>query len=634
MELPPALTTSNVPAIRQAVADRAAQFAKTRQAALAGYAADGERLYIGTSFASTPQLHIIDRPLGARRQLTFFDEPIASPTPSPTDPDLIAFLGDVGGSEAYGLSLFDAASGTTRPVSTAGRRANWPTWSPDGERLFWAEASPGGKTALMAAAVDRLDEVQQVAEYQGTWFPVAWSPTNDEVLLYHFVALDDSELHLLDLTSRVLTKVNPDLDRVGYGRAVYAPDGEHLYIAMNAEDDFLRLHRYHIPSGARTLLTGDVDWDVELVAASPDGKSYAAVFNEAGASRLQIYDASTDKVLRSPDLPLGVIRNILYAPKGDRLAFTFEGATSPGDVWEWRLKGRGRRLTRWTESEVGGLDSAAFTSPRLIEYPTFDEQENGEPRMISALVYPAASEEPSPVIISIHGGPPGQSRPTFNPSVQYWGEALGATVILPNVRGSTGYGERFQLLDNGRLREDSVRDIGALLDWIDAQPELDSSRVVVTGTSYGGYMTLASLAAYGSRLSAGVDVVGISNFVTFLEGTAPYRRATRRPEYGDERDPEMRAFLNAISPLTNAHRICQPLFVAQGENDRRVPAAEARQIIAAVEANGGEPWSVFAANEGHGFRRSENAAALNAMVVTFFDRAFSGDLPTACNVDE
>ncbi|MEO1321301.1 MAG: alpha/beta fold hydrolase, partial [Pseudomonadota bacterium] len=224
----------------------------------------------------------------------------------------------------------------------------------------------------------------------------------------------------------------------------------------------------------------------------------------------------------------------------------------------------------------------------------------------------------SPVIISIHGGPPGQSRPTFNPSVQYWGEALGATVILPNVRGSTGYGERFQLLDNGRLREDSVRDIGALLDWIETRDDLDTDRVAVFGGSYGGYMVLASSVYYSDRLRAAVNIVGISNFVTFLENTQDYRRDLRRVEYGDERDPAMRAHLEKISPLNNVSEIAVPMFVVQGENDPRVPVTEAIQIVAALRESGNPVWYMNALNEGHGYRKKENRDIYQQATVLFF----------------
>ena len=217
----------------------------------------------------------------------------------------------------------------------------------------------------------------------------------------------------------------------------------------------------------------------------------------------------------------------------------------------------------------------------------------------------------------IHGGPEGQTRPRFSRYTQYLNRALGAAVVAPNVRGSAGYGKSWLLLDNGRKREESVRDIGALLDWIAAQPELDPERVAVLGGSYGGYMVLASLVHYGERLRCAVDVVGIANFVTFLENTQGYRRDLRRAEYGDERDPEMRSFLQSISPTTHAERIRRPLLVAQGANDPRVPASESEQIVAALRRTKTPVWYLLARDEGHGFRKRRNQDALMATIGLF-----------------
>ena len=229
-----------------------------------------------------------------------------------------------------------------------------------------------------------------------------------------------------------------------------------------------------------------------------------------------------------------------------------------------------------------------------------------------------------PVLIDIHGGPEAQSLVRFGGRANLLTNELGVAVLYPNVRGSTGYGKTFVSLDNGRLREDAVKDIGALLDWIATRPDLDPKRIVVTGGSYGGYMALAVAATYPERIAGAVDAVGISHFVTFLESTESYRRDLRRVEYGDERDPAMRAFLDQISPLTNAHRITRPLFVVQGRNDPRVPMAEAEQIVARVRANpaqqGGGVWYMRAENEGHGFARRENADYLFLAELLFLQR--------------
>jgi dipeptidyl aminopeptidase/acylaminoacyl peptidase len=312
-------------------------------------------------------------------------------------------------------------------------------------------------------------------------------------------------------------------------------------------------------------------------------------------------------------LPTGVIARLKFDRQSKRLGFTLSTAQSTADVYSVDVKTRA--LTRWTESEVGGLDPATFVAPERVRYPSFDG------RMIDAWYYrPRRSDAKKlPVVISIHGGPEAQATAAFNPTVQYWVNELSVAVLQPNVRGSAGYGKSFLKLDNAAKREDSVADIGALLDWIAKRPELDGERVAVFGGSYGGYMVLASLEHFSERLRCGVEIVGISNFVTFLEHTESYRRDLRRAEYGDERDPELRKLLIAISPTTNASKIKRQLFVAQGQNDPRVPAGEAEQIVKAVRAGGGPVWYVLAKDEGHGFQKKVNRDYFTDAVSRFFE---------------
>jgi dipeptidyl aminopeptidase/acylaminoacyl peptidase len=326
-------------------------------------------------------------------------------------------------------------------------------------------------------------------------------------------------------------------------------------------------------------------------------------------------------------MPLGLIYNLKFHPDNRQIAVTLNTAQSPSDVFVLKL-GRNplaaKSLSRWTYSEVGGLDTRSFVEPELVQFPTFDLI--GEiPRNIPAFVYRPDGDGPHPVIIFVHGGPEGQYRPSFNSAFQMWVGELGAAVIAPNIRGSTGYDSEFVSLDDGFRREDAVKDIGALLDWIANQPELDENRVAIYGGSYGGYIVLASAVHYSDRLRAGVDVVGISNFVSFLETTEDYRRDLRRHEYGDESDPEIRAFLERISPLNNADRIDIPLLVTQGQNDPRVPVSESEQIVKALRDQGQPVWYIKAMNEGHGFDRKENLDIHHQATVMFLQRYLVGD---------
>jgi len=360
------------------------------------------------------------------------------------------------------------------------------------------------------------------------------------------------------------------------------------------------------------VITKDIPWDVEGFAQSDDGKHIAFVTNEDGISKLRVLDSTTFKERKLPALPIGVVGSFQFSPDGQQLALSINTATSPSDVYVINLKSAA--LTRWSQSEVGGLDSSTFIAPTLIRFKSFDGKE------IPAFLYKPEGAGPFPVVINIHGGPEAQAFPTFSPNIQYMLREMKVAVLVPNVRGSSGYGKSYLQLDNGFLRKDSVKDIGALLDWIATQPTLDKDRVGVSGGSYGGYMVLASMVDYNNRIRAGIDVVGISHFTTFLTNTESYRRDLRRAEYGDERIPEMRAFHEKIAPLNNAKSITSPLFVAQGFNDPRVPYTEAEQIVKAVRGNGGDVWYLMYKDEGHGFAKKANNDYFGAASMLFWQK--------------
>jgi dipeptidyl aminopeptidase/acylaminoacyl peptidase len=350
-----------------------------------------------------------------------------------------------------------------------------------------------------------------------------------------------------------------------------------------------------------TYLTSDIPWDVSGFDLSPDGRFIVFTTNEAGVSKVYAMDTATDEYRVVEGFPIGVIGGAQFHDNNRDVALTIATARSTADVYSFDVETG--MIERWTESELGGMVASELSEPELIRWPSFDQRE------ITGFIYRPDSRFTGkrPVIINIHGGPEGQSRPTSLGRNNYFVNELGAAIIVPNVRGSTGYGKTFVALDNGKKREDSVRDIGALLDWIAAQPDLDPDRVMVTGGSYGGYMTLAVATNYNDRIRCALDVVGISHFGTFLKNTEAYRKDLRRVEYGDERDPEMAQFFDAISPLNNAAQIKKPLFVVQGGNDPRVPLSEAEQMVAKVRQNDSPVWYLMARDEGHGFRKKNNA---------------------------
>jgi dipeptidyl aminopeptidase/acylaminoacyl peptidase len=362
---------------------------------------------------------------------------------------------------------------------------------------------------------------------------------------------------------------------------------------------------YQLAQRRMAPVTRHIPWDVGGGTATQDGKLVAVQANVDGRDELRLFDARSLKELPLPKLqnfPAGDVDELEFHRKLSELAFAVDSSQGPSQIWS--LNPAGGKVEQWTRAAAApGAKPETFGDQQIIRWKSFDG------RTISGLMNPAPARFTGkrPVLILVHGGPEGQATMGFVGRYNHFIEELGIAVIQPNVRGSAGYGKTFLTLDNGMKREDSVKDIGALLDWISLQPNLDATRVVVSGGSYGGYMSLAVATHYADRIAGAVDIVGISNFVTFLRSTESYRRDLRRVEYGDERDPAMAEFLTRISPLTNAKQITKPLFVVQGRNDPRVPWTEAEQIVAKVRDNKAPVWYLLAENEGHGFARKENA---------------------------
>lgn len=614
------LQLEGVPEIPDRIEERLRAYQNTRSARFLSWHPGGEGILLSTRFGETRQVHWTRKPGGQRHQLTFFAEPVRNAEPNPQRNGFL-FTRDVGGSELYQLFYFDLATESARQLTDDGSRHGSPVWSPDGRRYAYNTTKRNGTDwDLVIADLDGEHEPKTVLAAGGAWTAEEFSPDGRYLSVIRRVSAAETYPHVLEVGSGELRALDT-LGKAAYSSPRFAHDGRSVYFTSNAEGEFRRLYHHDLTSGETRALPLSTRWDVEDFSLSPDGRVLAYSLNRGGPSDLRLFDLATGEPLASPDLPSGRISSFEFSPDGAHLGFSFSNPAVPGDVYSLELASH--EVTRWTFSELGGLPSDQLVQPTLIHYPTFDRVD-GAPREIPSFYYRPRGDGPFPVVIQIHGGPEGQSRPGFDTFRQYLIGELGIAVLTPNVRGSSGYGKEYLGLDNGFRREDSVKDIGALLDWIAAQPELDAGRVAVMGGSYGGYMVLASMVHYNDRLRAGIDVVGISNFVTFLRNTKDYRRDLRRVEYGDERDPEMRRFLEEISPTRHAAKITRPLLIAQGLNDPRVPASESEQMVAEIRRNGNQVWYVLANDEGHGFRKKTNRDYYQAAVVYFLEKFLLG----------
>lgn len=612
------LVTENVPDTPPAIRDRLLQYVNARGAVFQDFLPDGGML-VATRFADATQIHKVTVPLGDRKQITFYDDPVAGASARPRA-NAFAFRKDAGGDEFFQGYLFDVASGQATQFTEQGFRNQNLVWSRDGRRVAWARASrdSGDYDILVADPADPASR-HVVLKGTGAIAPLDWSPDGSKILVSQDISATRTRRFVLAVADGTLRELTPDIT-VAYAGGEFTADGAAIVVISDEGSDFARLVRLDLATGARTLLSlPSLAWDVESFDLSPDGNRIAYAVNAGGASELHILDLrlrSASRELPPPTLPTGVVGPFGWDGSSARLGVTVNAATAPSDVYVYDVATRAVR--RWTESEVGGLDPRTFVAPRLVHFPTFDSSSGG-PAQLAAWVYEPRTPGPHAAIVSIHGGPESQARPTFSSTIQYWVNELNVAVVVPNVRGSWGYGKRFVDLDNGFRREDSVKDIGSLLDWMQGQPQaFDMAKVIAYGGSYGGYMVYACMEKYPQRFAGAVDIVGISSFVTFLENTSGYRRDLRRVEYGDERDPQMRAHLFSISPLTNADKIARPVFIVTGFNDPRVPHAEAEQMLAALRRNNVEAWFMMAKDEGHGFAKKGNQQAQREAEVLFF----------------
>ncbi len=514
----------------------------------------------------------------------------------------LAYTRDVNGDESFQLYLYEIGTGKSTLLSDGKSRNTEPVWSNAGDKIVYS-SSPADTQGVNLRMLNPFDAKTDrlLAKSSGSYFKAyAWSPDDKQVVFCDFSSNTASSLWLLDVASGNKIRLSPETTQPKlYDYPQFSQDGKGVYVITDHDSDMRRVAYIDLASRKFIYVPSNPQWDVDEFQLAPDGKTLAFVTNEDGISRLRLFDVVTGKVRTVPQIPIGIISDPKWHKNSIDLAFNFKSPRTPNDVYSVNIENGKTEL--WARSVTNGVDIQKFSLPELIHWTSFDR------KTLSGFLYrpSTAFKGKRPVIIDIHGGPEEQYRPGFGYEANYFLNELGIARIYPNVRGSSGYGQTFLSLDNGIRREDAVKDIGALLDWIKTQADLDADRVLVEGASYGGYLALSTAHAYNDRIRAVISDSGISNLASFVEHTEGWRRDLQRSEFGDERDPKVKEFMERTAPLNNAQKINKPLLIIQGQNDPRVPVAEATKLVAATKDRI-PVWYILAKDEGHGFAQQNN----------------------------
>jgi dipeptidyl aminopeptidase/acylaminoacyl peptidase len=608
--VPPAVRTEGIPPIPLVLAESVAQYGTFRFARLLDWHPTERRILITTAFGNVPQIHEVRAPGAARTQLTFFREgiPGGDASFSPDGRFMVIRRDLTGGTEAFQLLRQEMSSGRVT-LLTDGKSVNGaPVWAHGKSLMAYSSTRRDGKNRdlyIMDPSDPKTD--RRLLEVEGSWSPAAWSPDNRELIAVESISSSELYLWRIDVERGTKTALTERGQRVAWRSLQMLPNGV-MFALGNRNSDTPAVWR--LQNGKWAALTQPADFP-ESFAVSPDGRTVAVVFDRGASSQLLLLDASNGRTKVTPRLPAGVISSVAWRATGNELAFTFAGASSLADVYS--VEAGSGRLHRWTTSETGGVPTDSLPQAEVVEWKTFDGL------LINGVLYRPAAQftGPRPVIINVHGGPVDRERPRFLGRSNYFRNEMGVAIIYPNIRGSRGRGKAFEELDNGMLRENAVKDIGALLDFIKEDPTLDENRVMIIGGSYGGYVALASAIAYGDRLRSAHAALAISDYPSYLESTEVRRQTNRNAEYGDPADPKMREYLTSISPLTNAARLKIPLYLVHAGKDTRIPPDQAEKMVQAVKQNGTPLWYAVYENEGHTqFSNANND--LNQFIWTMF----------------
>ena len=609
------LIAENIPAIPKSLNEKIKKYSESRGANFTAIHPNGKELIMVTRFASTNQLHHLSKPLGNRKQITFFDEPVNSADYEPTKGEYLVYSKDIGGNEFGQLFRLDLKTMQSTLLTDGGRSQNGGMrWKKDGSGFYFSSTKRnGGDRDIYFMNPLKPQQTQLILEVKGGGWGISdISEDGKKLLVGEYVSANESHLYLLDTETKKLTSITDRNEKqIVQGGAKFGKNPDEIWYVTDRDNEFNRLAIFNLKTKKINYFTTDIPWEVSNYTLSKDQSKLVFETNESGLNKLYLMDTSSKKYSEIKGLPIGLINNIDFTEDGKSLFFSQSTYDSSSDIY--RLDLASKNIERWTDSEQGEMAKSEMAQPKLIEWTSFDNMK------ISGFYYPASKKFTGkrPVLINIHGGPEGQSMASSLGSGNYYTNEMGVAIINPNVRGSSGFGKTYIASDNGFNRMNSVKDISALLDWIAKQPELDKDRIMIMGGSYGGFMTLATAYEYADRIKCSVDIVGISDFNTFLKNTEEYRRDLRRVEYGDERDPKMSAFFTKIAPLNNTDKIKKPMFIIQGTNDPRVPVTEATQMRDKLKAQGNTVWYLEAKNEGHGFRKKENIDFQRLAVIQF-----------------
>jgi dipeptidyl aminopeptidase/acylaminoacyl peptidase len=628
LPIPANVKLEGVPPIPASIPDRLTPYGSARRAQMVAWHPARRQILISTSFGNTTQIHQVNGPGMDRAQLTFFREGISnlSAAYEPARGEYFVLTKDTGGgAESVQIFRFDVATGRATMVTDGKSRYGSPVWSHKSGLIAVESSRRNGKDRdIYVMNPLEPSSLKLVAQTEGTWYVMGWSPDDSELLALEAPTNEQKFIWRVKVATGEKIPMTAG-DNANWVFPEYSPDGKYIYGLSNHGGDTARIWRTEAASPKWTALTKDGE-GVESFALSPDGRTLGVIFDSTTASRFELLDAATGALRVAPKLPPGVLLGApVWRPGGAEVAVTLRSLRTWGDVYS--VNAKTGAVERWTSSELGPFNPESLPEPQIVKWKSFDGVE------ISGVLYrpPARFTGPRPVIINIHGGPNGanaRERPRFQGRSAYYLNDLGVAMIFPNVRGSFGFGREFEHLDDGPLRENAVKDIGALLDWIGQQPYLDKARVGVTGASYGGYMTYAVAAMYSDRIRCAAAGAGISDFLTYLQSTDLQRQSNRRAEYGDETDPAMREVLTRISPVTNASKIHVPLMIIHGRKDTRVPIGQAEEMARVVRANNVPVWTVIFEDEGHTLpsTNANNDFYFYAWMM-FVDKYLLGDAP-------